>query len=195
MDLTLSDGQLELQGRARAFTREVLQPLEGEFEQAGGRLPGAAKARIREASVSAGLVGGSLPREVGGQGWTMLEQVLVHEQLGQSTGGLWSFIPGAYNALIHCSPEQRARYLDPSLTRRALRELRRHRARRRVRCPRPRRDGGPRRRHRGVRAQRREMVRDRAPGRDRLHDLPLPRRGWRSSGCRRCSSWITTRPA
>ena len=33
----------------------------------------------------------------------------------RSTGGLWSFIPGAYNALIHCSPEQRARYLDPSL--------------------------------------------------------------------------------
>ena len=45
----------------------------------------------------------------------MLEQVLVHEQLGQATGGLWSFIPGAYNALIHCDAEQRRRYLDPSL--------------------------------------------------------------------------------
>jgi acyl-CoA dehydrogenase len=115
MDLRLSDGQLELQGRARAFTRDVLQPLEGEFEQAGGRLPDEARKRIRDGSVAAGLAGGSLPREVGGQGWTMLEQVLVHEQLGQSTGGMWSFIPGAYNALIHCSPEQRARYLDPSL--------------------------------------------------------------------------------
>jgi alkylation response protein AidB-like acyl-CoA dehydrogenase len=39
----------------------------------------------------------------------------VHEQLGQVTGGLWGFIPGAYNALIHCTPEQRRRYLDPSL--------------------------------------------------------------------------------
>ena len=115
MDLSLSHDQLELQGRARAFTRDVLQPLESEFEGAGGRLPDDARKRIREASVAAGLVGGSLPREVGGQGWTMLEQVLVHEQLGQSTGGMWSFIPGAYNALIHCSPEQRARYLDPSL--------------------------------------------------------------------------------
>ncbi len=115
MNLTLDGGQLELQGRARAFTRDVLQPLEGEFEQAGGRLPGETRRRIREASVAAGLAGGSLPREVGGQGWTMLAQVLVHEQLGQSTGGMWSFIPGAYNALIHCSPEQRARYLEPSL--------------------------------------------------------------------------------
>jgi alkylation response protein AidB-like acyl-CoA dehydrogenase len=115
MDLTLSEAQLDLQGRARTFVREVLQPLEVEFEGAGGRLPPAVRGRIKDASAAAGLVGGSLPREVGGQGWTMLEQVLVHEQLGQSTGGLWGIIPGAYNALIHCSPEQRARYLDPSL--------------------------------------------------------------------------------
>jgi acyl-CoA dehydrogenase len=115
MDLTLSDAQLELQARARAFVREVLQPVELEFERSGGRLPGEVRARVRDASVAAGLVGGSLPVEVGGLGWTMLEQVLVHEQLGQATGGLWSYIPGAYNALIHCSPEQRRRYLDPSL--------------------------------------------------------------------------------
>jgi acyl-CoA dehydrogenase len=115
MDLTLSEAQLELQGRARTFVREVLQPLEVEFERAGGRLPAEARGRIKDASAAAGLVGGPLPREVGGHGWTMLEQVLVHEQLGQSTGGLWGIIPGAYNALVHSSPEQRARYLDPSL--------------------------------------------------------------------------------
>jgi alkylation response protein AidB-like acyl-CoA dehydrogenase len=115
MDPTISATQRELQAAAREFVREVLQPLEVDFERAGGRLPAVAKARIRQASVAAGLVGGSLPREVGGQGWTMLEQVIVHEQLGQATGGLWSFIPGAYNALIHCSAEQRTRYLDPSL--------------------------------------------------------------------------------
>ncbi|MEA2577640.1 MAG: acyl-CoA dehydrogenase [Chloroflexota bacterium] len=115
MDLTLSDAQLELQARARTFVREFLQPVELEFERAGGRLPVEARARIRDASIAASLVGGSLPREVGGQGWSALDQVLVHEQLGQSTGGLWSFIPGAYNALIHSSPEQRTRYLEPSL--------------------------------------------------------------------------------
>jgi alkylation response protein AidB-like acyl-CoA dehydrogenase len=115
MDLTFSPGQLELQGRAGTFVREVLQPVEAEFERAGGRLPADVRARIRDASIDAGLVAGPLPREVGGQGWTMLEQVLVHEQLGQATGGLWSLIPGAYNALIHCSPDQRTRYLEPSL--------------------------------------------------------------------------------
>jgi alkylation response protein AidB-like acyl-CoA dehydrogenase len=115
MDLSLTDGQLALQARARAFVREILQPLEIEFERAGGRLDADARAHVRDASSAAGLIGGSLPRDVGGQGWSMLEQVLVHEQLGQATGGLWSFIPGAYNALIHCDPEQRRRYLEPSL--------------------------------------------------------------------------------
>ncbi len=115
MDLTLTAGQIQLQARARAFVRDVLQPLEVEFERAGGRFPAETRDRIRHASISAGLAGGPLPVAVGGKGWTMLDQVLVHEQLGQGTGGLWSFIPGAYNALIHCDPEQRRRYLEPSL--------------------------------------------------------------------------------
>ena len=115
MDLTLTPVQVDLQARARAFAHEVLQPLEVEFERAGGRLPVEARDLIRRESVAAGLVGGPLPVEVGGQGWSMIEQVLVHEQLGQGTGGLWSFIPGAYNALIHCDSDQRRRYLEPSL--------------------------------------------------------------------------------
>ena len=115
MDLTLTPAQLELQGRARAFVRDVLQPLEAGFERAGGRLTADERAHIREATVEAGLVGGSFPVELGGQGWTAIEQVLVHEQLGQGTGGLWSYMPGAYNALIHCDPDQRTRYLEPSM--------------------------------------------------------------------------------
>ncbi len=114
VDLTLTAAQLELQARARAFVRDVLWPVEVEFERAGGRLPAEERARIRDASIAAGLAGGSFPTALGGQGWTAIEQVLVHEQLGQATGGLWSFIPGAYNALIHCTPEQRTRYLEPS---------------------------------------------------------------------------------
>src|SRR4029453_10539944 len=115
MDLTLSAGQLEVQDRARRFTREVLQPLELEFERAGGHLSAETRRGICEASTEARLVAGSLPTDVGGQGWSVLEQVIVHEQLGQSAGGLWSFIPGAYNALMHADADQRRRYLDPSL--------------------------------------------------------------------------------
>ena len=89
MDLTLSPDQLALQDRARRFAREVLQPLEVGFETSGGQIdPDVARA-VKAKAMDAELHGGSFPKEVGGQGWSMLEQVLVHEQLGQVTGGLW----------------------------------------------------------------------------------------------------------
>jgi len=115
MDFTLSAAQQELQARARSFVVDVLQPREAEFERANGRVPRDWGNPIRRAAIEARLHGGSLPREVGGQGWSVLEQVLVHEQLGQSTGGLWSYIPGAYNVLLHADADQRRRYLEPSL--------------------------------------------------------------------------------
>jgi alkylation response protein AidB-like acyl-CoA dehydrogenase len=115
MDFTLTPAQAELRDRAREFVRTTLQPLEAEFERNRGQLPADTIAAIKARAIELRLHGGSLPREIGGQGWSSLEQVLVHEQLGQVTGGLWGFIPGAYNALLHCNPEQRARYLEPSL--------------------------------------------------------------------------------
>ena len=114
MDFALTPSQQELRDRARRYVVEHLQPLEARFER-DGRLPDDAVAELKRAAIELRLHGGPLPEAVGGQGWSALEQVLVHEQLGQATGGLWSFIPGAYNALVHCTPEQRTRYLDPSL--------------------------------------------------------------------------------
>jgi alkylation response protein AidB-like acyl-CoA dehydrogenase len=115
MDLTLTAAQLELQARARAFVGDVLQPHELEFERANGRVPRDWGDPIRRAAIDARLHGGSLPIEVGGQGWSTFEQVLVHEQFGQVTGGLWSYVPGAYNVLVHADADQRRRYLEPSL--------------------------------------------------------------------------------
>jgi acyl-CoA dehydrogenase len=115
MDLTLSAAQLELQDRARSFVREVLQPLELGFETAGGRLEDGPLRDLKRRAIEANLHGGSFSRELGGQGWSALDQVIVHEQLGQVTGGLWGLIPGAYNVLVHADEDQRRRYLDPSL--------------------------------------------------------------------------------
>ena len=111
----LTPAQRELRDRAREFVREVLQPREIEFERAGGRMPRAWGMEIRRAAIEANLNGGSIPRELGGQGWTVLEQVLVHEEFGASTGGLWSFVPGGYEVLKHGTEAQRRRYLDPSI--------------------------------------------------------------------------------
>ena len=115
MDLTLTSAQRELQERARRYVVDVLQPRETEFERANGRMPRAWGQELRRAAIEARLHGGSMPTEVGGQGWSVVEQVLVHEQFGQVTGGLWSFVPGGYNVLVHCDPDQRRRYLDPSM--------------------------------------------------------------------------------
>jgi acyl-CoA dehydrogenase len=115
VDLSLTAPQLELQARARTYVVDHLQPLEAAFERAGGRLPAETRDELKRAAIGARLHGGSFPRELGGQGWSAVDQVIVHEQLGQATGGLWSYIPGAYNALVHADADQRRRYLEPSL--------------------------------------------------------------------------------
>ncbi len=115
MDYALGPDLAELRERARRFVVGVLQPHEVACEQAGGRLPGHVVREIAAEAVAAGLDAGNLPVAVGGRGWTPIQQVIVHEQLGQVTGGLWSHVPGAYNVLQHCTPEQRVRWLEPSL--------------------------------------------------------------------------------
>src|SRR5438874_6001792 len=115
MDFALGPGLTDLRDRARRYVQEELQPRELAFERAGGHLPAEDARDLRQKAIAAGLAGGPLPREIGGQGWSALEGVIVHEQLGQATGGLWTYIPGAYNVLAHCDAEQRRRYLDPSL--------------------------------------------------------------------------------
>jgi acyl-CoA dehydrogenase len=115
VDLALSPAQAALRDRARRFVVEVLQPLEIGFERAAGHLEVGKAAEVRRLAIEAELAGGELPESVGGKGWTTLEQVLVHEQYGQVTGGLWTFIPGAYDVLRHADVEQRKRYLEPSL--------------------------------------------------------------------------------
>jgi acyl-CoA dehydrogenase len=115
MDLSLTPAQEALRETARRYVVDVLQPAELELEHTGGRLPAERGAELRRLAIEAGLAGGELPVSVGGGGWTMLEQVLAHEQYGQATGGLWSYIPGAYAVLAHAGPDQRRRYLEPSL--------------------------------------------------------------------------------
>ena len=68
---------------------EVLIPLEVAAELAGGRLPDADRARVRDEARTRGLDGGNHPTELGGRGWTNLEQVLVHEELGRNTNAIW----------------------------------------------------------------------------------------------------------
>jgi acyl-CoA dehydrogenase len=114
-DAELTEGQLELQRRAREFVENILIPLEVEAEQRGGRLPTETIEEIKRQAIAARLNGGRTPVEYGGQGWSMLEWFLVNEQFGRVTGGLHWHVPNVYNVLIHGTPEQIERYLVPGL--------------------------------------------------------------------------------
>ncbi len=114
--VNLTDEQRELSERARQFVDEVLIPHEVAAERSGGHLPAEVVAGIKEAAVKARLNGGRHSVDHGGQGWSAVDYVLVHEQLGRNTNGLWWWIPDAYNVLSAGTPEQIERYLVPSLT-------------------------------------------------------------------------------
>jgi acyl-CoA dehydrogenase len=111
----LSAEQSELAGRARRFVEDVLMPHEVPAERNGGRLPDDVVGTIRSEAVKSRLNGGRHRVEHGGQGWSAVDYVAVHEQLGRNTNGLWWWIPDAYNVLSAGTPDQIERYLTPSL--------------------------------------------------------------------------------
>jgi acyl-CoA dehydrogenase len=115
MDFALTPAQRDLRDRAARFVDAELIPLEEQAELAGGTLPGDAVAQVKRAARDAGLVGGNHATRHGGQGWTAFEQVLVQEELGRNTNGVWWNMGGGYNVLARGTDEQIRRYLEPTL--------------------------------------------------------------------------------
>ncbi|WP_214110344.1 acyl-CoA dehydrogenase family protein [Acrocarpospora catenulata] len=111
----LTAEQGELRERAKAFVDQVLIPREEAAERAGGRLPAEDVEAIMKAAVAARLNGGRHDPAHGGQGWSATDYVVVHEQFGRNTNGLWWWVPDAYNVLAAGTPEQIEKYLRPAL--------------------------------------------------------------------------------
>ena len=78
MDLGLSSDQLALQARARAFARDVARPRAAEID-AREEYPW----DIVKALTEAGFVGMTIPQELGGQGRSFLDAVLVIEEMAK----------------------------------------------------------------------------------------------------------------
>ncbi len=110
----LSEQDLELQARARAFVDELI-PLEVEAELGGGFLPDGMAAQHQARAIELGLFATNMPVDVGGLGCTMLQQVLVQEQAGRATNGLgWVMhTPPAWLPEV-ATPEQRERWVEPA---------------------------------------------------------------------------------
>jgi len=113
VDLHLDPADRELRDRARTFSDRHLLPYELECEEQDGLSPESLRA-IRQAAVAAGLNAPNHALADGGQGFDLLQQVLVEEQLGRATGGLWT-LPGRPSLPLRAgTPAQRARYLGPA---------------------------------------------------------------------------------
>src|ERR1700722_8015007 len=113
MDFTYSPEQLELRDRAQSLTDTII-PFEIPCEEGRG-LPDASLAEIRRLTLEHRLNAINMPAEWGGQGLSILDQVIVQERLGQLTNALWDAVWRPANALRHCTEEQRERYLIPAI--------------------------------------------------------------------------------
>jgi acyl-CoA dehydrogenase len=113
MQFTYTPEQLALRDRAQRLTEAII-PFEEPCE-AGRGLPAESLAEIRRLTLEHELNAINMPTEWGGQGLSVLDQVIVQERLGQLTNALWDAVWRPANALRHCTPEQRERYLVPAI--------------------------------------------------------------------------------
>ena len=114
--LGLSAEDLEIQERARRFVDEELIPWEVHAEEHEGRIPDDARAKHHRLTKELGLFAMNMPKDLGGGGFTMLQQVLVSEQIGRVTNALgWCVhTPPAWAPAV-CTDEQLERWILPAV--------------------------------------------------------------------------------
>ena len=113
MEFAYSPEQLELRERAAALAADIMAH-EQACEEHNGLPPevhAAVAARVRHHRLEAI----NMPAEWGGQGLSVLDQVIVQEQLGRLTNALWDMVWRPANALRACTAAQRERYLLPGI--------------------------------------------------------------------------------
>jgi acyl-CoA dehydrogenase len=113
VEFTYTPEQRELRDRASRLTDAII-PFEEPCEVGRG-LDAPSLAEIRRLTLDHQLNAINMPVQWGGQGLSVLEQVIVSERLGQLTNALWDAVWRPANALRHCTPEQRERYLIPAI--------------------------------------------------------------------------------
>ncbi len=104
----------EIQQRIRRFVDEELIPHERYAEEHGGELPEGTRDRHKQMLRELGFGAINMPKELGGDGLTMFQQVLVSEQIGRVTNGLgWVLHTGPEWAIGVLTDDQVERYLKP----------------------------------------------------------------------------------
>ena len=112
----LFDTDREIQERARRFVDDELIPWEPHAEEHEGKIPEQDHRRLEQRARDLGLSGMNLPAELGGGGFTTLQQVLVSEQIGRVTNALgWCVHTPAEWAPEVMTDEQIERWLKPAI--------------------------------------------------------------------------------
>ncbi|MFL5258223.1 MAG: acyl-CoA dehydrogenase family protein [Hyphomicrobiales bacterium] len=115
MDFSLTEEQEMIVKTTRDFVENELYPHEGEVE-ATGVLRHDLRDGIKKKAIEAGLYAANMPAEVGGAGLDTLTWVLYEKELGRANYALhWNCVVRPSNILMACTPEQRERYLYPSI--------------------------------------------------------------------------------
>jgi acyl-CoA dehydrogenase len=113
MDIALSPEHQKLSAKSREFCEQVLQPHELDVEENRG-LTEASRPALRKAVCDWGFAGINHSVEDGGQGYSIFEQMLINEQLGRATCGLWAVMWQPAISLRFATEEQKEQYLRPS---------------------------------------------------------------------------------
>ncbi|MER9959150.1 acyl-CoA dehydrogenase family protein [Mesorhizobium australicum] len=111
--MDLSTRSREIQQRAREFTEKVFFPMELELEETD-TLTRAQHQTIKEQVLHYRLNAIDHPIDVGGQGYNIFEQCLVHEEIGKATGGLWNHVWTPPLPLREATELQKKTYLVPA---------------------------------------------------------------------------------
>jgi acyl-CoA dehydrogenase len=112
----LSDTDRDIQQRARRLVDEDLIPWELHAEEHGGEIPQEEKHAHEAKARKIGLAAMNLPKDLGGGGFTTLQQVLVSEQIGRVTNALgWCLHTPAAWAPDVMTPEQIETWLKPAI--------------------------------------------------------------------------------
>lgn len=115
MEFSLTDEQALIVETTRRFVAAELMPHEDEIERTGV-LRHDLRDQLKAKAIEAGLFAANMPAEVGGAGLDTLTWVLYEKELGRTSYALhWNCVCRPSNILMACTPEQRERYLYPSI--------------------------------------------------------------------------------
>ncbi|GGJ22721.1 acyl-CoA dehydrogenase family protein [Deinococcus roseus] len=119
MDFTLSAEQKQLQAMARDFTRNEIIPIAAEYDQKE-ELPW----EIVEKAHELGLLNVGIPEHAGGLGLSMLDEVIIGEELAYGCMGIYTILMaselGITPILLGGTEEQQQRFLSPLLEKPSL---------------------------------------------------------------------------